>query len=61
MATLDEKPTNPAETHKICYLYDEKCAATSFVNLFKPRSGCAATIDAGLTKPSETHFSVEWD
>ena len=59
MATLDEKPTNPPETREICYLYDKKSAANSFINLYKPWS--LRTIDAGLTKPSETHLSAEWD
>lgn len=55
-----------AETHKSnrdkynsCYLYGEKCAENSFINLFQPRSGCATTIDAGLTKPSETHKTCQ--
>lgn len=59
MSILHEKPLFATETHKICYSYDEKCAATSFINLFKPQSGCAVTVDAGLTKLSETHNTFQ--
>lgn len=38
----------------MCYSYGEKCTETSTIHLFEPRSGFAASIDAGQNFQSDT-------